>query len=130
MDKINYLILIIINVAYVVTIISCIVIVLKENRNPIRSLAWVIALIFLPIVGLIFYLFFGRSLKGEHMISRRNRRRIISRLAPRHSSINDSGLSQSDKNLIKLCRSLSSSFFTVNNEIEIFTTGLCGRGLI
>ncbi|MDE7438865.1 MAG: cardiolipin synthase [Muribaculaceae bacterium] len=123
MDKINYLILIIISVAYIVTIISCIVIVLKENRNPIRSLAWVIALIFLPIVGLIFYLFFGRSLKGEHMISRRNRRRIISRLAPRHSSINDSGLSQSDKNLIKLCRSLSSSFFTVNNEIEIFTTG-------
>ena len=54
MDKINYLILIIISVAYIVTIISCIVIVLKENRNPIRSLAWVIALIFLPIVGLIF----------------------------------------------------------------------------
>ena len=123
MAAINYWILVIITAAYIITIISCICVVLKENRNPIRSLAWVIALIFLPVVGLIFYLFFGRSLKGEHMVSRRNRRKLMSRLAPRHISLRDIDLSPSDKNLIKLSRSLSSSFFTVNNEIDIFTTG-------
>lgn len=123
MGKINLLLLILVITAYIITIISCIVIVLKENRNPIRSLAWVIALIFLPIVGLIFYLFFGRSLKGEHMISRHNKRRMISHLAPRHIPLNDIDLSPAAKNLVKLGRSLSSSFYTVNNEIEIFTTG-------
>lgn len=50
---------------YVVTIGSCVIVVLKENRNPIRSLAWVLALIFLPFVGLIFYIFFGRSQRGQ-----------------------------------------------------------------
>ena len=54
---VNWLIL----AAYVITIVACIVVVLRENRNPIRSLAWVIALIFLPVAGLVFYLFFGRS---------------------------------------------------------------------
>ncbi len=123
MAAINYWIVFVFNVVYAVTIISCIIVVLKENRNPIRSIAWVIALIFLPIVGLVFYLFFGRSLKGEHMISRRNKRCIISRMAPRHVDINTLGLPASEKNLIRLCRSLSSSCYTVNNKIEIFTTG-------
>lgn len=123
MASVNYWIVFIFNVVYAVTIISCIVVVLKENRNPIRSLAWVIALIFLPIVGLVFYLFFGRSLKGEHMISRHNKRRMISRMAPRHVNINTLDIPAADKNLIKLARSLSSSFYTVNNRIEIFTTG-------
>lgn len=123
MAAINYWLVLAVNVVYAVTIISCIIVVLKENRNPIRSLAWVIALIFLPIVGLVFYLFFGRSLKGEHMVSRRNKRRMISRMAPRHVDINMLGLPAGEKNLIRLCRSLSSSFYTVNNRIEIFTTG-------
>ena len=64
-------------IAYVVTIASCIVVVLSENRNPIRSLAWVIALIFLPVVGLVFYLFFGRSMRGRQLISRQNKRRLF-----------------------------------------------------
>ncbi len=108
---------------YVVLIASCIIVVLKENRNPIRSLAWVLALIFLPGLGLGFYLFFGRSLRGQHMISRHGKRRLISTMAPRHININSIPVSPSDKNLIKLARNLSSSFYTVNNEIEIFTTG-------
>lgn len=96
---------------------------LRENRNPIRSLAWVIALIFLPLIGLIFYLFFGRSLKGEHMISRLNKRKLMSTMTPRHVNLNTLDLSLPTKNLIKLARTLCSSFYTENNHIEIFTTG-------
>lgn len=39
---------------YIVSVVGSIIVVLSENRNPIRSLAWVIALIFLPVVGVIF----------------------------------------------------------------------------
>lgn len=108
---------------YAITIISCVVVVLKENRNPIRSIAWVIALIFLPLIGLIFYLFFGRSLRGEHMISRLNKRKIISHMTPAHVNISKLDLPPASKNLIKLCRTVNSSFYTENNEVEIFTSG-------
>lgn len=110
-------------IIYAVTIISCIVVVLKENRNPIRSLAWVIALIFLPVVGLVFYVFFGRSLRGQHMISRMNKRRMITKMAPRHVNLDSLNLTRAERNLVKLARNLSSSFYTVNNKIEIFTNG-------
>lgn len=121
--SVNFWIWLAITGVYFFTIFSCVVVVLSENRNPIRSIAWVIALIFLPIVGLVFYLFFGRSLKGQHMISRINKRKLINHLAPRHASIETADLSPAEKNLIKLARKLSSTFFTVNNRIEIFTIG-------
>lgn len=113
----------IVTILYTFTIISCIIVVLRENRNPIRSLAWVIALIFLPVVGLVFYLFFGRSLKGQHMISKRSKRKLINTIAPQHIDLNTQNLSQSERHLVKLARTLSNSFFTVNNEIDIFTNG-------
>lgn len=123
MYSISYWINIAILIAYAITIISCVAVVLKENRNPIRSLAWVIALIFLPVIGLVFYLFFGRSLRGEHMISKMNKRKILSNMTPTHVNITNLDLTQASKNLIKLGRSLNSSFYTENNEIEIFTNG-------
>ena len=110
-------------ILYSVIVITCVVVVLKENRNPIRALAWVLALIFLPWVGLIFYLFFGRSLRGQHMISRHNKRKIITTMAPRHVNLNSQPLSRSERTLVKLARNVASSFYTINNRIEIFTNG-------
>lgn len=110
-------------VVYIVMVVSCIVVVLRENRNPIRSLAWLMALIFLPVGGLVFYIFFGRSLRGQHMISRNNKRKMITTMAPRHVDLDSQDLSRAERNLIKLARNLSSSFYTVNNRMEIFTRG-------
>lgn len=56
---------------YSATIISIIYIILKENRNPVRSLAWITVLFFLPVAGLVLYLFFGRSIKNKALISKR-----------------------------------------------------------
>lgn len=113
----------IILLVYSVTIISMVVVVLSENRNPIRSIAWVLALLFLPGVGLIFYLFFGRSLKGQHIISRRNRRKLMNRIHARTVNLDSEPLSAEDRSLVKLARNLCTSIYTTNNEIEIFTIG-------
>jgi len=65
--------------AYVGTIISLVAVVLSENRNPVKSLAWITVLLMVPVLGVIFYIFFGRSLKNTRMITRRNRRRLRKR---------------------------------------------------
>lgn len=36
-------------------------VILLENREPERSIAWFLALLIFPLVGFIFYLFFGRD---------------------------------------------------------------------
>lgn len=47
------------NLLYFLIIIGTIMIVVLDNRNPVKTMAWVLVLFFLPIVGLIFYFFFG-----------------------------------------------------------------------
>ena len=107
---------------YVITIISCIVVVLSDNRNPIRSLAWVIALIFLPGVGLIFYAFFGRSMRGRHIISRQNKRRIFHTQTARHN-LAEQPLTSTERQMVKLTHKVSRYPFTLNNKAEIYTNG-------
>lgn len=46
------------NLLYFLIIIGTIMIVVLDNRNPVKTMAWVLVLFFLPIVGLIFYFFF------------------------------------------------------------------------
>lgn len=108
---------------YAIMIIASVVVVLRENRNPIRAMAWVIALIFLPGVGLVFYLFFGRSLKGLHMISRHNKRKLMHDQTPKKSDISSQKLLSEHRSIVKLAHNLCRSPFSANNEIEIFTDG-------
>lgn len=108
---------------YAIVVIASVVVVLRENRNPIRALSWVIALIFLPGIGLVFYLFFGRSLKGLHMISRHNKRKLMHDHTPRKIDINTLNLPPEQRTLIRLAHTLCRAPFTVNNEISIFTDG-------
>lgn len=96
---------------------------LRENRNPIRSLAWVTALIFLPIIGLVFYLFFGRSLKNIHMISRHKKRKLMRATSKKNIDLSGLDIPPTQKNLIKLSYSLAKSHLTLNNRISIFTDG-------
>ncbi|MDE7160104.1 MAG: cardiolipin synthase [Muribaculaceae bacterium] len=108
---------------YLAVIAGCIAVVLSENRNPIRALAWTIALIALPGVGLVFYLFFGRSLKGLHLISRHNKRRLMNNKRPHAAPLDDPCLNDTDRQLVKLAENLCRCPLSLNNHIDIFTDG-------
>ena len=46
-------------------------VIILDNRNPVKTMAWILVLFFLPLVGLVFYFFFGRSTRKERLISRK-----------------------------------------------------------
>lgn len=110
--------------AYAVTVVSIIVVVLSENRSPVKSLAWVTVLLLLPAVGIVLYLFFGRSIKNTKMISRRNRRRLRRQEeGGKKLRLNKLDVSPSARLLIKLTRSLSGSLPYSGNDIRVFLSG-------
>ena len=61
---------------YALTILSVIAVVVSENRNPVKSLAWVTVLLVVPVVGLVLYIVFGRNIQNKRIISRKNRRKL------------------------------------------------------
>ena len=62
---------------YFVIIVGTVTVVLLENRNPVKTIAWILVLIFLPIIGLILYFFFGKDTRKVRLISRKAMNRIL-----------------------------------------------------
>lgn len=110
-------------IAYGGAIISLIAVVLSENRNPVKSLAWVTVLLMVPVFGVVLYLFFGRSLKNTRMITRRNRRRLRRHEYFKPVDINRIPMSTASRLQIKMAQTLSGAIFYPGNKVEIFTDG-------
>lgn len=107
-------------VAYAFTILGIIVIVLSENRNPVKSLAWITVLLLFPGGGAILYMFFGRSIKNTHILSRRNKKRLRG-LQLGSEVINiPKDLSSENRRQVQLARSLSGAGFYEGNSVEVF----------
>ena len=51
-----------------IILLSVIFVTIMENRNPLKTIAWVLLLIFLPVVGLILYLIFGMDTRHKRII--------------------------------------------------------------
>jgi len=112
---------------YLITLLSIVTVVILENRHPIRSIAWIVTLVFLPIVGLFFYMVFGqnfRQRKKIHKLSIRNQDEIkqqdepydVAKIEQFTDSINTSGL-------IRLLYNNNEAFPYENSQIDIFTNG-------
>jgi cardiolipin synthase len=60
---------IVLSILYALTIIATITIVLLENRSPLKTISWILVLIFLPIFGFVVYLVFGQSFRKRKMFN-------------------------------------------------------------
>ena len=110
-------------VLYFLTVLAVIVVVLSENRNPVKSMAWMLVLVLLPIVGLVVYLVFGRSLKGMKLISRSHLRELRRMNDFPEDISRESDLCDSSRQLISLVNKLTEPHLFAGNDITIFTSG-------
>lgn len=110
-------------IIYAITVVSIIGIVLSENRNPLKSLAWITVLLLFPIGGVVLYIFFGRSIKNTHMISRRNKRRLRQSFDPSEFNEVPTDLPADLRQQIQLGRSLTGAQYLSGNKIELFSKG-------
>ena len=109
---------------YVLTVLAVIVVVLSENRNPVKSIAWVLVLILLPVLGLVIYLIFGRSLRGMRLISRSDLRELR-RMNDYSEKVEvNHDLSDTSRQLISLVNKLTEPHLFEGNDIEVFAEGL------
>lgn len=50
-------------ILYPLVVLTIILVIILENRDPVKTIAWLLVLILLPLIGLVLYLFFGRNLR-------------------------------------------------------------------
>ena len=110
---------------YAYTLISIISVLLLENRNPAKSLSWVLVLLFIPVLGMFFYVLFGQDLRKKKIISKKSIRRVNDRpVASFDINKLDANLIDSNQlNLIKMLYRNSEAAGYAFNKIDILPTG-------
>ena len=111
------------NVLYFVIIIGTIFIVILDNRNPVKTTAWVLVLFFLPIVGLVFYFFFGRSTRKEKLISKKGFTRLIKRPMAEYQAQKAFKCPDEQYQLMRFFRKVNNALPFEGNATEVFTDG-------
>lgn len=54
---------------FVLTIIlGTILVIISENRNPVKTIAWCLVLAFMPVIGLLLYILFGMDNRHRRLI--------------------------------------------------------------
>lgn len=110
-------------ISYIITVLSLIGIILSENRNPVKSLAWITVLTLLPALGIVLYIFFGRSVKNRKMISRRKRRRLQRARLQTLKAPLPHDLTPENRQLIRLGRTLQHAPYFPGNELTMYNNG-------
>ena len=67
-------------VVYSLTVLGVALVIITDNRNPLKTLPWILVLVLAPGAGLVIYFFFGQNLSKRRIISRRTRKRLDNRL--------------------------------------------------
>ena len=62
----------IIYVVYKIIVIVAVIHVILDNRQPAKTMAWTMVIYFVPVVGIVFYLFFGINTRRERYVSDRS----------------------------------------------------------
>lgn len=120
---IRYLVTLIFMLIYCVTVLGLVVVVIAENRNPLKTIPWVIVLIFAPVVGLIFYFFFGQDNRKQRIISRRTYKRIMKR--PKEGVVPDDVccVPEQYKPLAALLMNTNQAPLLYGSKITVYTDG-------
>ena len=111
------------DIVYFGLVLGTILVIVLENRNPVKTLAWVLVLLFLPIVGLVFYFFFGRSQRHERIISKKSYDSLQKKSLQEYMAQTSSTFPLAYGRLISLFRNSNQSLPFDSNRVEIYTSG-------
>ena len=113
----------IIVLVYAIVVISLMVAVLMGNRQPAKTMAWLLVILFVPIGGIVLYALFGRDMRKERLISQRSMDELTKRSMFEFIEQGRLHLPNSHLPLLKLFANENVNLPFKDNEAKIYTNG-------
>ena len=107
----------------VVTAAIAIIHVLMDNRQPAKTMAWVLVIGFIPVVGVVFYLFFGINHRKERNVSQSQKDELTKRSMLNFVEQHDFHVPERQKPLVDLFVNQNLALPFKDNQIDIMTDG-------
>ena len=116
---------------FLATAIPVALMIVLEKRSPFKTIAWILVLILIPVIGLIFYLFFGQEYRKQKLYSRKGIKglsqiRKLSTIQLReieHTHLNLAPKAMEKINIIRLLLNNSNALLTTGNKLKLLKNG-------
>jgi len=120
-----------VTILYFLTVVFIAILIILENRNPVKTISWILVLVLLPFAGIVIYLFFGQEYRKNKMYSRKGLKNLerlrkltleqLDNLPNNHFQISERLYSK--KRLINLLLANSNAVLTNNNSVQVLRNG-------
>ena len=117
---------------YAINILMIIAVIFAERKSPSATLAWIMVLAFVPIIGFVFYLVFNQNI-ARIKINRltENEKYVVSHALKKQMQEMDNPryafhcpTTRNWRHLIKLNQVYGHAFYSENNQVELITDGM------
>jgi cardiolipin synthase A/B len=120
-----------VGILYFITVVFIAILIILENRNPVKTISWILVLVLLPFGGIVIYLFFGQEYRKTKMYSRKGLKNLeklrnitleqLDNLPENHLRISETLYAK--KRLMNLMLTNSNAILTNNNEVQVLRDG-------
>ena len=109
------------NIVIATVIFGTIFVIISENRNPVKTIAWCMVLTFMPVIGLILYILFGMDNRHRRLVKDEDLGRLkgITEIIQGGEIITD--LPFQHKPLADMLYGMNRSYPLSGNNVEIIT---------
>jgi cardiolipin synthase len=116
---------------YAISILVVVIMIVLENRSPLKTISWILVLLLLPGLGFLFYIFFGQNFRKEKIIARKGMRNQHRLHYLAHSQIiqltegnlKGNEIASDTTGIVRLLLNNSSSIVTSGNDVTFLNNG-------
>lgn len=110
-------------ILYIATALGTTIVIISENRNPLKTISWVLILLLLPLVGLVIYYFFGEDSRKQRLISYKMYKKLNKRSIGRKELLETLNPPQEYKGLVSLLNRMKSSPLYGGSSVKFYSDG-------
>lgn len=110
-------------IAYAVIVIGTAIVILLENRQPAKTIAWLLVLIVLPVIGWVFFYFFGQNVRKERHLHKRNFQILTHLMHTAKQQPPPHELPEAYVPLITAMQQHKGAYPTMGNELRLLESG-------
>ena len=109
----------VLGIIYYIFVVLTVGHVVMDNRQPAKTMAWALVILFVPVAGIILYLFFGVNTRKERLVGKRSLDELSRRSMLSFVGQQNLQLPEDLKPVIDLFINQSFSLPFKDNEVEI-----------
>ncbi len=110
-------------IIYYIIVVLTVIHVVMDNRQPAKTMAWALVIWFVPVVGIILYLFFGLNTRKERLVNQRQLDELSKRSMLGFVEQQNLRLPEEHKPVIDLFTGQSLSLPFQTDGVEVYTDG-------